>query len=341
MSGAVLDSPPAVVDATAARPIGAGPATARAITGPPKVRDGFLDTVRAIALIRVIIWHTLAFTAISWVVASMPAMFFVAGSLLERSMNNRPWRPLLRARLRRLLLPFWTFGAVVLTVLVLVNHLHPGPDTALSPMSLVAWIFPILDPHGSAWEAGWASTPLWYLRCYLWLLLLSPLLRRAHRRWGLRALIVPIIGVFAVDFLIRNPELAPSAFGAVKYYAGDLAVFSFFWMLGFSHNDGAIAGLSRGARLEWAAIGGAAAVVWVQFMAPPTLVVNDSYPLLLFVGVAWLGVFLAFEKWIGRATSNRFTAPIIAWLGRRSITVYLWHPVAIVGGYWLLEPPRS
>ena len=124
---------------------------------PPKqakARDGFLDTVRAIALIRVIIWHTLAFAAISWVVAAMPAMFFVAGSLLERSMQNRPWRPLLTARLKRLLLPFWTLGAVVLSVLALVNHLNPGTATALSPMSLLGWIFPLVDPRGTVWEAG-------------------------------------------------------------------------------------------------------------------------------------------------------------------------------------------
>jgi CubicO group peptidase (beta-lactamase class C family)/peptidoglycan/LPS O-acetylase OafA/YrhL len=306
---------------------------------PPKqakARDGFLDTVRAIALIRVIIWHTLAFAAISWVVAAMPAMFFVAGSLLERSMQNRPWRPLLTARLKRLLLPFWTLGAVVLSVLALVNHLNPGTATALSPMSLLGWIFPLVDPRGTVWEAGWASTPLWYIRCYLWLLLLSPLLRRAHLRWGLRALIVPVVAVFGVDFLIRNPDLAPAAFGSVKYYLGDLAAFSFFWMLGFSHNDGVIASLSRAARLEWAAIGGVAAIVWVQFIAPPTLVVNDSYPLLLFVGIAWLGLFLAAETWIGKATTYRWTAPIIRWLGRRSISVYLWHPIAIVGSYWLL-----
>lgn len=298
-------------------------------------RDGFLDTVRAVALIRVIIWHTLAAVAISWFVASMPAMFFVAGSLLARSLDRRPWRQLLRTRLKRLLLPFWTFGAVVLVVLVVVARLDPGPDTALSPSSVLAWIVPLADPQGSAWEAGWATTPLWYLRCYLWLLLLSPLLRRAHRRWGLRVLLVPVVGIFAVDLLMRHPELAPGAFEAVRYYVGDLLCFSFFWMLGFSHSDGVFAGLDRRARLEWAAIGGAAAVVWVRFVAPADLVVNDHYPLLLFVGIAWLAVFLGFESWIGGATGHRWLGPVVAWIGRRSITIYLWHPIAIVGAYWL------
>ena len=210
------------VDAPSAPP--ATPATPPPAHGheghrKPKVRDGFLDTVRAIALIRVIIWHTLAWASISWFVASMPAMFFVAGSLLARSIDKRPWKQLLKTRLRRLLLPFWTFGAVVLTVLGLVHHFSGTADTAISPVKLLAWLVPLADPHGSAWEAGWASTPLWYLRCYLWLLLLSPLLRRAHRRFGLKVLLAPLVGIVVVDFLIRNPDLAPSAFTAVKYYA--------------------------------------------------------------------------------------------------------------------------
>ncbi|HYN73423.1 MAG TPA: serine hydrolase [Nakamurella sp.] len=339
MSSSTLDAPPAdpilpTSNDESGNPSTAGPGEP---ASPPKVRDGFLDTVRAIALIRVIFWHTLAWAAISWAVAAMPAMFFVAGSLLERSMNSRPWPQLLFSRLRRLLLPFWTLGAVVLSVLVIVNHLHPGSDTALSPASLLGWIFPIVDPRGTVWEAGWATTPLWYIRCYLWLLLLSPLMRRAHKRWGLKFLIVPVIAVFACDYLIRHPESAPAVFTNVKYYIGDLATFSFFWMLGFSHNDGAIAGLDRRARLEWAAIGGGAAVLWVKFMAPPTLVVNDSYPLLIFVGIAWLGLFLSVEKWLGQGLTNRWTGPTVRWLGRRSISVYLWHPVAIVGAYWLLS----
>ena len=36
------------------------------------------------------------------------------------AMISRPWPQLLFSRLRRLLLPFWTLGAVVLTVLVLI-----------------------------------------------------------------------------------------------------------------------------------------------------------------------------------------------------------------------------
>ncbi|MEV4638350.1 serine hydrolase [Actinoplanes sp. NPDC049548] len=300
-----------------------------------KRRDTFLDNVRAIALIRVIVWHTLASAIISWVVASMPAMFFIGGSLLAHSLDRRPAGTVLRARLRRLLLPFWVFGGVVLTVLAVVYRMSPAPDTKLSIGAIVPWIFPLADPHGPPWEAGWATTPLWYLRCYLWLMLLTPLMLTAYRRLGLKVLLIPLAGVFVVDYLNRHADVAPAGWDSYKWYVGDICTYSFFWMLGFTHRDGQMAQLHRRARLEWAALGGVAAFIWVKVVDVPGMVVNNSYPLLLFMGIAWLGIFLAAERWIGDLSLNFLAGPVIRWLNRRSMTVYLWHPIAIVGAYWI------
>ncbi len=304
--------------------------TPRPPTGP---RNGFLDTLRAVALVRVVLWHTLAFTALSWLVAAMPAMFFVGGSLLARSMHRHRWTDLLRTRLRRLLLPFWVYAAVVVTVLVLVGQVIGRADTAFGPWQLLTWLIPVVDPQGPAWEQGWATAPLWYLRCYLWLLLLSPLLRAVHRRWGFRSLLAPLAGVVVVDVLTRHPGVAPAGFDAVRFYLGDLACFAFFWMLGFSHADGVLDGWTRRTRLAWAALGGVGAVGYVAWTGPSDLVVNNHYPLLVLVGVGWLGLFLAAERWIAGLVGRRGTGPVVYWLGRRSLTVYLWHPVAIVGAF--------
>lgn len=313
----------------------AAPAAAAPAPGGGKRRDTFLDNVRAISLVRVIIWHTLASAVISWVVASMPAMFFIGGSLLAHSLDRRSSGTVLRARLRRLLIPFWVFGGVVLTVLAVVHRMSPGADTKLSIGALVPWIFPLADPHGPPWEAGWATTPLWYLRCYLWLMLLTPLMRAAQRRFGLKVLLIPLAGVFIVDYLNRTADVAPAGWDSVKWYAGDLCTYSFFWMLGFCHRDGMISQLNQRARLEWAALGGVAAFIWVKVVGVQGMVVNNSYPLLLFMGIAWLGVFLAAERWIGNLSLNAIAGPVIRWLSRRSMTVYLWHPIAIVGAYWI------
>jgi CubicO group peptidase (beta-lactamase class C family)/peptidoglycan/LPS O-acetylase OafA/YrhL len=325
-------------DVLAVPPASAEPAPVPAppVTPPAKRnRDTFLDNVRAISLVRVVIWHTLAAALISWIVASMPAMFFIGGSLLAHSLARRPAAAVLRARLRRLLIPFWVFAGVVLAVLAIVYRVSPGADTKLSLSGLLPWLLPLADPHGPQWEAGWATTPLWYLRCYLWLMLLTPLMLAAYRRLSYAALAPSLLGIFVVDYLNRQPDIAPAGWDSYKWYVGDLCTYSFFWMLGFSHRDGKIAELSRRARLEWAALGGVSALIWVKVVSVPGLVVNDSYPLLLFVGIAWLGIFLAAEQWIARLSLHNLAGPVIRWLNLRSMTVYLWHPIAIVGAYWI------
>jgi CubicO group peptidase (beta-lactamase class C family)/peptidoglycan/LPS O-acetylase OafA/YrhL len=307
----------------------------RSGSGSAKSRNQFLDAARSIAVVRVVIWHTFATAIISWSVASMPAMFFVAGSLLARSVDTKPARVLYRDRFRRLLVPFWVYGGVVLSVFAFVHHRDGTANTAIPMTKLVAWFFPIFDPKASEWEAGWVTTPLWYLRCYLWLVLLSPLLRAVHRRLGTFVLVLPILGIFAVDFLIRHPDLAPGPFTSMKWYIGDLVTYSFFLMLGFCHYDGLVARLTTRDRLEWAGVMFAAAFLWVGMVDVPGKVVNNSYALLLFVGIGWLALFLAAEQWIGSLPSRAVAGPVIRWLGRRSMTVYLWHTVAIVFAYWV------
>ena len=67
-------------------------------------RDGFLDAIRAVAVIRVVTWHTYGWAPITWVVAAVPAMFFVSGHLLARSFERRSPRVVVADRLRRLLI---------------------------------------------------------------------------------------------------------------------------------------------------------------------------------------------------------------------------------------------
>lgn len=304
-------------------------------TARPVSREPFLDAVRGIAVVRVVLWHTFAGVVLSWTVASMPAMFFVAGSLLAQSLSRRPFRQLVRARLQRLLVPFWAFGAVVLSVLAIVHRIDGTASTAIAPNRLLGWLVPIVDPRGSDWESGWVSTPLWYLRCYLWLLLAAPILLRIHRRLRSTAIVLAAVGVFAVDWVVRHQQQVPAELFAIRWYLGDAVTYALFLMLGFAHRDGAFDRVPQRARIEWAGLSLAAALVWIAWVRPASLVVNDSYPLLLFVGCAWLFVFLAAERWIGSLTRRAVIGPVLAWLGRRSMTVYLWHPPAIVGAYWV------
>ncbi len=93
-------------------------------------RETFLDVVRAVAIIRVVAWHTFGAAAITYFVAAMPAMFFVTGSLLAKSLRRRPPKTVLVDRFRRLLVPLWAF-ALVAWLAMAVAARNQGADLPL------------------------------------------------------------------------------------------------------------------------------------------------------------------------------------------------------------------
>ena len=154
-------------------------------------RDRGLDLLRAAALIRVVVWHATGAAAVT-VLAAMPVMFFVSGSLFAASAGRRGgWRTV-RDRVRRIGPSLWVFAAGAWLLMAIAARVT---GTSLDWSHLVSWLVPVTDPVGSAWEGGWLSSPLWYLRTLLWILLLAPALGLAgpagaggaahgRRRWG-------------------------------------------------------------------------------------------------------------------------------------------------------------
>lgn len=303
----------------------------------PKKRDGFLDTMRTVALGRVILWHAFGIPWISWVVATMPMMFFIAGSLLASTLDRKPLGVMYRARLKRLLVPYWFFSAVVLAFLSLVHLASPGPDTALRVDQLLPWVVPFTDPTGPAWEGGWASSPMWYLRAYLWLLLISPVLRAGVRRFGTLALLPSVLGAAAVEFWLHNPDVIGPNPGTSSWMVGEMFLYSFFLMLGFCHRDGAFNRLTPFALIEWLLIGVAGCALWWSQFPAPTGVINHSFIGLLAIGIAWIAFFLLLRPVLSRATENTVTGPVVYLFNRRAMSIYLWHSPAIAAGYWILD----
>ena len=289
-------------------------------------RELFLDAIRAIAIVRVVAWHTFGVAAITYFVAAIPAMFFVTGSLLAKSMGRRSAGTVVADRFRRLLVPLWAFAAVAWLVMALAAS-RMGTDLPLH--RALAWIFPLVDPHGSAWEGGWLSSHLWYVRTLVWLLLLSPLLLRAVRRLGAKVLLLPVAGVFVLDALSRSGG-GWSTHHATVWAAGDLALYSVFLMVGFLHRDQRFRNISRRGWLAVAIVAAGAAVAWRLTQPVPLGVVNNSHPLHLFVGAGWLAVGLAGRDALGRLAAGRAVGGAIRAIGRRSLTIYLWHTAAII-----------
>ena len=293
----------------------------------------FLDAIRAIAIIRVMAWHAFGVATITYVVAAMPAMFFVTGSLLAKSMARRPPGTVLADRFRRLLVPLWAFAGVAwLAMAVAASRM--GTDLPLH--RALTWILPLADPHGSAWEGGWLSSHLWYLRTLVWLLLLSPVLLRAVRALGGFAVLVPMAAVFVLDRLSRPGD--PLTWNrALVWAVGDLVLYSVFLMAGFLHRQGGLGTVSRRGWMVLALAAAGAAAAWRLTQPVPLGVVNNSHPMHLFVGAAWLALALAGREVLTRVATTRVAGAAIRAIGRRSLTIYLWHTAAIIVAVNILE----
>lgn len=294
-------------------------------------REVFLDAVRVIALARVVLWHAFGAAAITYFVAAVPAMFFVTGSLLAKSLR-RGAVSVIVDRCRRLLVPLWAFGLGAFAAMSVGHAIDGTPRTAVPWQQIPFWLFPINDPEGSAWEGGYLSSPLWYLRALLWLLLLSPVLAWAVRRTRGLAALAPLAGVFVLEGLARSGSFT----GALAWRVGDLALYGTFLMLGFVHRQG---GLDRLTRRHWAGVATVAAVAaagWCITQPVPDHVVNDSHPAHLLVGLTWLAVLFAVRPLIERVASWHVVGAFINAVSRRSVTIYLWHSTAIVVAFRLL-----
>jgi CubicO group peptidase (beta-lactamase class C family)/peptidoglycan/LPS O-acetylase OafA/YrhL len=302
---------------------------ARSIAGS-RTRDAFVDCVRAFAIVRVVAWHTLEWPALSYI-AAMPVMFFVGGTLARPSFEHRSVPRAIRQRLRRLLPPLWVYGVTAWALFLLANAVSVGTLIG-DPVHLLWWIVPLWDPTGPDNAVAWWA-PLWYLRAYLWLVLLTPVLRRAMRSVGAAATVAWLAAIAASIALLSTTDAAvPSQFE-------DLAVYGLFWGLGMALPELRIAF----ARLRRAGVGtfavafALAGAAWMIWQPVPLGIVNASPMAELLFGVAWVGALLCFAPAIRRVAARAWLRRPIATLNRRAVTIYLWHCGAIALAHELLD----
>ena len=291
------------------------------VTTVARGRNRYLDTLRAVALIRVVMYHATDVGWLSIVFPAMGVMFALAGSLMAGSLDRRPPWTVVRQRLRRLLLPFWLFAGAV----VVAMFWRGWPDWR--PDRLVFWLLPIADPPGTAW-AEQVVDPLWYVRAYVWFVLLSPVLLWAYRRWPVATLLAPLLLVAATAVGVLEPQRLGLSGPALL----DFGAYGACWLLGFAHRDGslrraplpALLGIAGGAVL----LGLAWAIVHPD---PDSGYDLNEIPLgqaLFSVGVVLLLLRPRPQlAWLARVP---VLDRLVTLLNARAVTVYLWHEVALV-----------
>ena len=243
--------PPAQTSPVQTSPVQTSPAPAAESrpTTQMRKRDRYIDSLRALALIRIMTYHYFGWAWLPILFPSVGVMFALAGSLIASSLDRSPGNPwrVLKKRTIRLLPPVWLLGVVVVTVMVVAGWTHTViAGDPLDWRTLLFWVVPISTPISSALGADWVL-PLWYIRTYLWFLLLSPATLWLFRHWPKRMLAIPVaavllsaIGVLQLDGRSGDVILSVAMFGGC-------------WMLGFAHHDNKI----RSIRLARVLVGGA------------------------------------------------------------------------------------
>jgi hypothetical protein len=274
-------------------------------------------------MVRVVTYHTFGWAWLSLAFPSMGVMFALAGSLMARSLE-RPALSVVRGRMRRLLPPLWLFAAVVVLAMMIHGWAPSEHHIGSWWTRMLLWVVPIGDPPGSAWAAQ-ATDILWYLRTYLWFVLLSPVLLRVFRLSPVAVLCLSLVPVAIVETVWTLPD------GQAGTVATDIATYLTCWLLGFAHRDGLIDRLRTGLAPAIAAAVMAAGGWWAfHHLSGGSYDLNEIPLGQALWSVGFVLLLLRFRPrmdWLGRI---RPLDRLVSVFNARAVTIYLWHEVALV-----------
>ncbi len=313
-------------------------------TKPGRAR--YLDLLRTIALVRVVVYHLFGWAWLTVLFPSMGVMFALAGSLMARSLK-RPALGVIRGRIRRLLPPLWAFSAVALALMFLGGW-NPAKDPdhggTWGLVELLNYLIPIGAPP-FPWSIGsqsgilentWAvqaAGPLWYLRAYLWFVIASPLLLWAFRRFPWPTLLAPLVLTAIVGTgVVTIP-------GETGNAVTDFAVYGGCWVLGFAHHEGLLKKIPRYLSVSCAVLLMAFGIWWASgHLGPDGWDLNDIplaqamwsfgfVVILLQYSPSWQELPGRLAKWDRLVTLSN----------NRAVTIYLWHNLLIMATVPLID----
>ncbi|MFE3408806.1 acyltransferase [Streptomyces mirabilis] len=313
---------------------------ARSAPAPKKPgRDRYLDLLRSIALVRVVVYHLFGWAWLTVVFPSMGVMFALAGSLMARSLS-RPALGVIRGRVRRLLPPLWAFSAVALALMFAGGwNVMKDPDNGgtWGLVKLIDYVIPIGAPP-FPWHVGsksglledtWAvqaAGPLWYLRAYLWFVIASPLLLWAFRRVPWATLLAP----FALTAVLGTGLVTIP--GETGNAISDFTVYGGCWVLGFAHHEGVLQRVPRYLAISCSALLMAFGLWWASgHLGPDGWDLNDI-PL---AQAAWSFGFVVIllqysPSWQELPGRLARWDKLITLSNNRAVTIYLWHNMLIM-----------
>lgn len=314
----------------------------------PADRNRLVDFLRAGSIVAVVIGHWLAAVVwfedgrfvpqnalallawshlLTWLFQVMPIFFLVGGFSNAVSWDSHQrrggfWLGWVIARAERLLRPTTVFVLVVIGVVVAARA--AGADA------------------GTVDQMGWvAGIVLWFLALYLVVTAAAPAMLAVHRRWGLSAFAVLLIGIGLAD-LLRLGLNVPFV-GYVNFILVWLALHH----LGILWHEGL---LTSRRVLPWAmALGGFGLLVGLTTIGPYPVsmvgvpgaeIANTSPPTvaLLVLGIAQAGLVLALRGPISRWLERPVPWLVTVGVNRVVMTLYLWHMVPPVLAALLLYP---
>ncbi|MFD5814515.1 acyltransferase [Streptomyces sp. NPDC127038] len=309
-------------------------------------RDRYLDLLRSMALVRVVVYHLLGWGWLSVLFPSMGVMFALAGSLMARSLS-RPALGVVRGRLRRLLPPFWAFGAVALAMMFLAGW-NPAKDPDLGGtwgmVDLLNYIVPVGAPP-FPWHLGspsglledtWAvqgAGVLWYLRAYLWFVVASPFMLWAFRRAPWVTVLAPLAMTAVVGTgLVTIP-------GETGNAVTDFAVYGGCWILGFAHHEGALVKVPRYLAVSCSALMMAFGLWWASgHLGPDGWDLNDIPLADAMWSFGFVVILLQYSpSW--RELPGRLARwdKLVTLSNNRAVTIYLWHNMLIMATVPILD----
>ncbi len=309
-------------------------------------RDPFIDYLRGIAIIWVVMAHVLYFKSFfphpllqSYLLFEMPTIFFVSGASLYYSIAKKSSiTSFLRKRMLRLLKPYYLLAAVCIP-------LHYGA---------ALWRGEIIRAdHVVQWLAlrPLHTTPS-YIEFYLWFVLvalavsfLHPLLGWLYARPQTRHFTLGVIatGIALESYGFFQPlwdhiwVLLPQYWARLVSDTIWYAIFySFFMYLGYYYADGQIT-FKRGIYLVSGLVSACLLAVVVSrgrfsaYMNANKFPPNVAYALL---GLCWLSIFMFFRPAMIRFFERwRRPRSYVIYCGQHSYSIYLWHGF----GFWFLD----